>query len=590
MYEKFGAIVKNQRVEFQLFLPDATQYIRGGDPRIEKIQVIGDFQSKIGGKNWEIASAPVMTRQSHPKGWLYTYAMDRDLPDGFYQYKYYVTFQNQTTRWVTDPCTKYGGCDHENSAFVVDDQHTMVNAIQTRLPLKDLIIYELMIDDFTAEFRGDRAPIDAVWDKLDHLQTLGVNAVEFMPWTAWSGEGFSWGYDPFQFFSVEYRYIQDATDPRDKLAKLKRLINELHRCGIQVIMDGVFNHVTSRFAYLQLYQNPSDSPYIGSFEGGGFFEELDYRNVCTQEFILDVCTYWLDVFQIDGIRFDYTLGFYREHDPHIGITQLITEIKEYLIRSHKKNVALILEHLTDNRYEAINDTNQVGASGCWFDPFMYKSADYARNGNLDHDVLRILDANRDFATGKGPVTYIENHDHSTIVHQAGGRDKWFKTQPAAIALLTSPGAVMIHNGQEFGDDYWLPGSGDRRVRPRALHWQDYRHDFIGGRLFFIYQKLIALRKVHPALHSPHFFPARNHPDGYGAFLDKDVVVYHRYGSSERFIIIINYSDFDQRVDIPFSANGMWQDLLNDNTVHVNHYRLYYQRINSNWGRIYYQKG
>lgn len=590
MYEQFGAVVRDQHVEFQLFLPNATQYVRGGDPRIEKIQVIGDFQNKIGGENWEIASAPVMTRQSHPKGWLYTYVINSDLPNGFYQYKYYVTFQNQTTRWVTDPCSKYGGCRHENAAFVVDNQHTTVNSIQTRLPLKDLVIYELMIDDFTAEFRGDRAPIEAIWDKLDHLQTLGINAVEFMPWTAWAGEEFSWGYDPFQFFSVEYRYVRDTTDPCDKLAKLKRLINELHRRGIQVIMDGVFNHVTSQFAYLQLYQNPSDSPYIGSFEGGGFFEELDYRNACTQEFILDVCAYWFDVFQIDGIRFDYTLGFYREHDPDIGITQLITEVKAHLARSNKKNIALILEHLTDNRYEAINDTNQIGASGCWFDPFMYKSADYARNGNIDQDILRILDANRDFAAGKNPVIYIENHDHSTLVHQADGRDRWFKTQPAAIALLTSPGAVMIHNGQEYGDDYWLPGSGHGRVVPRQLHWQDYRHDFVGDRLFFIYQKLIALRKAHPALRSPHFFPVSNHPDGYGAFLDKDVVVYHRYGSSERFIIVINYSDFDQRVDIPFSTNGTWQDLLNDNTVHVNHFRLYYQRINSNWGRIYYQRG
>ena len=594
MYEQFGAIVKQKKVEFQLFLPNSTQYSLGGDPHIQEIRIRGDFQNKLGGKDWELASAPVMTKQSHPKGDFYTYKINQDLPEGFYQYKYYVTFQNQTTRWVTDPCAKWGGCQNENSAFVVGGNTTMVEPIKERLPLKDLILYELMIDDFTAEFRGTRAPIDAIDDKLDYLQQLGINAIEFMPWTAWSGSEFSWGYNPFQFFSVECRYVNDPTTPCDKLFKLKSLINELHKRKIHVIMDGVFNHVTSEFPYRQLYQDPHDSPFIGTFGGGGFFEELDYHNQCTQDFILDVCAYWFDVYQIDGIRFDYTLGFYQKGNGGQGISGLISEVKSHLAQTEKKNVSLILEHLTDNRFEAIDDTNQICASGCWFDPFMYKSFEYARNGNIDGDILRILDTHRDFAANKGPVTYIENHDHSRVIHEAGGRERWFKTQPAAIALLTAPGAVMIHNGQEFGEDYWLPGSGDGRVVPRALHW-NYCQDSIGKTLYHLYQKLIQIRNDHPALRSTNFFPTVNHPDGYGAFLDKDVVIIHRFGYDysshlEQFIIVINYSDFDQWVDIPFSANGGWEELLNGYTDYVSHFKLFHQKINSNWGRIYYQRG
>ena len=595
MYEKFGAIVTQKKVEFQLFVPNSSQYKRGGDPQIQEIRIRGDFQSKIGGKDWEFASAPVMTKNQHPQGWLYTYSINKNLPDGFYQYKYFVTFQNTTTRWITDPCAKWGGCDNENSAFVIGGNTTVVNSITERLPFKDLIIYELMIDNFTAEFRGNRAPVDAIiQDRLDYLQNLGINAIEFMPWTAWPGCDFSWGYNPFQFFSVECRYVNDHATPCDKLFKLKTLINELHARKIHVIMDGVFNHVTDEFPYRQLYQNPSDSPFIGQFEGGGFFEELDYHNQCTQDFIRDVCAYWFDVYQIDGIRFDYTLGFYNRGNLDQGIGHLISDVKSHLANTGKNNVSLILEHLTDNRFEAINDTNQIGASGCWFDPFMFKSAEYARNGNIDDEILRILDANRDFATNKGPVTYIENHDHSTIIHQAGGRDRWFKTQPAAITLLTSPGAVMLHNGQEFGEDYWLPGSGNGRVVPRALHW-NYCQDSVGKSLCYLYQKLIQIRNDHPALRSPNFFPTVNHPDGYGAFPDKDVVIYHRFGYSqsgqlERFIIVVNYSDFDQRIDVPFSANGMWDDLLNGCSDYVSNFKLFNQRINSNWGRVYYRRG
>ena len=72
-------------------------------------------------------------------------------------------------------------------------------------------------------------------------------------------------------------------------------------------------------------------------------------------------------------------------------------------------------------------------------------------------------------------------------------------------------------------------------------------------------------------------------------------MFHRFGSAtdgqfERFIIVINYSDFDQFVDIPFSVNGRWDDLLNEQSPVVENFRLLNQRINSNWGRIYYKKG
>jgi 1,4-alpha-glucan branching enzyme len=607
MYEQFGAVVhQDNKVEFKLFFPDnskdPTEYVRGGLPYIKEIRVRGDFQAQTGGQNWELATAPVMTKTAHPKGWLYMCKVDQALAEGFYQYKYFVTFENETTRWCGDPCTKYGGADeHENACFAVGGHSTAVNPITKRLPPKDLVLYELMIDDFTSEFRANRAPIDAVKDRLDYLQELGVNGIEFMPWTSWPGGGFSWGYDPVQFFAVEYRYIHDATEPADKLFRLQQLINELHARNMHVIMDGVFNHVRAGidpnhgFPYLWLYMDPADSPYIGAFARGGFFEEFDYNNGCVEEFIRDVCTYWLEAFQIDGIRFDFTLGFFQEGNRNVGIAKLISDVKTRLAPNGGNNVMLTLEHLTDNRFDAIDDTNQICADGCWLDPFMFKSFEYARSGNIDGEILRILNSNLDYAQGKAPVTYIENHDHSTIVREAGGRGRWFKTQAPAISLLTSPGIVLLHNGQEFGEDNFLPSDGPDRVQPRPLNWNNHSQDFAGKRLYEIYQRLIRIRKEHPSLRSANFFPFPfNHPDGYVCFPEKDVVVYHRYGAVpdgqlERFIIVINYSDFDQFLDVPFSVNGLWDDLLNDQSAIVENFRLSNQRIDSNWGRIYFKK-
>ena len=169
-----------------------------------------------------------------------------------------------------------------------------------------------------------------------------------------------------------------------------------------------------------------------------------------------------------------------------------------------------MEHLTDNRFEAIDDTNQVCADGCWLDPVMFKAFEYARSGNIDDEILRILNSNLDYAQGKAPVTYIENHDHSTIVREAGGRGRWFKTQAPAIALLTSPGIVLLHNGQEFGEDYFLPSAGAGRVQPRPLRWNSHSQDFVGSRLRAVYKKLIQIRKDLPRLCvRPIFFRFRS---------------------------------------------------------------------------------
>src|SRR3954469_21475550 len=205
MYEFFGAGVVGNIVTFRLFFPDSAadpnQYKRGGDPKIKSIRVRGDFQSKLGGVDWDLATSLKLTKKAHPKGSLYT-AKIPNLPDGFYEYKYFVEFQNGDTRWCNDPCAKYGGSQNENSAFVVGGSPFSISTVEKiakRLPIQDLVIYELMLDDFTKEYLNNRAPLDALLDKIDYLKDLGINAVEFMPWTAWLGDDFSWGYNPYAF-------------------------------------------------------------------------------------------------------------------------------------------------------------------------------------------------------------------------------------------------------------------------------------------------------------------------------------------------------------------------------------------------------
>jgi 1,4-alpha-glucan branching enzyme len=310
-----------------------------------------------------------------------------------------------------------------------------------------------------------------------------------------------------------------------------------------------------------------------------------------QAFIRDVCRYWLDTYELDGIRFDYTMGFYRQGHNDVGISKLLGDLRAHLDEAGRENVVLIVEHLTDNRYEAINDTNQMGATGCWFDPFMYECQHNGREGRAGGKTMRILNSKMDFEADKWPVTYIENHDHSRLANKVGGRLRWFKTQPAAIALFSAPGMTMIYNGQEIGEDYYLPDEGAGRVVPRPLRWQAFEDDPAGQRLHFLYSKLAGIRRDHPALRGPNVFPQVEAQEGYG-IVNESLIIFHRYGETEeglaRYIIVVNFGDDDQWVRVPFSSNGQWKDLLNGETVEITDFWLPNCQVTSNWGRIFYQ--
>lgn len=629
MYASFGAHVSpapdpntgERSVEFSVFFPGATQYVAAGGPRIAKLEVAVSGPKTPPDPPIVLELTPAPFPATNPIGTRY--AASAPFGDGYYEYKYLVEFDNGEKRESSDPCARYGGQSNDNAAFVVGGSWPELIALDERKPLADLVVYELMIDDFAAKLAkaglADEtdAPLEAVRKQLDHIQKLGANAIAFMPWTAWPGNRFSWGYNPAFFFSVESLYMTSTAPGREleKLALLRELINACHERGIHVIMDAVFNHADSEngrgFPYVHLYEQAFESPFIGSFSGGGFFTNLDFQNECTHRFVADVCRYWIDEFGIDGIRFDYTLGFWAPDDRGHGLNRLIFDVRQHLRNTNQKNFALILEHLSDDRYLAIDVVNQVGATGCWFDPTMHvawRCLDNHRSTDglgeiVDLEVLRVVDAGRDFGPGRGAVAYIENHDHSRIAHRAGGRAFWWRTQPYAIALFTGTGTPMIYNGQELGEEYDFPESGDERVKARALNW-DRRNDTVATGLFALYQKLSAIRRGHPALRTRNIAPTHQdhwkrdlNPDGFGVSRSLNVLVFHRWGpdpdpsvaGEARYVVAINFAAADRTFTLRFPRTGKWKDLLSDWAFDATEGDARTLTVGSNWGHIFYWK-
>jgi pullulanase len=590
-------------VEFNVFFPS------GADPHIAELQVTGSFQSQLGGTDWDFTSAPQLTQHAHAEGSMWTYTTPKALPAGFYEYKYFVTFQNGERRWVSDPCTRYGGSNNQNAAIAVGGSWPDVRPLKNgRKPMRDLIVYELHLDDFTADFRDTRAPMDAATDKLDYLQGLGVNAVLFMPWTTWQNPSFDWGYTPFQYFAAEFRYVNDSTQPEEKLSALRNLINACHDRDIHVIMDGVFNHVHADFPYQYLYQSPSDCPFTAQSFGGTFtgLQDLDFYNTCTQELVRDVCTYWIGTFGIDGIRFDNTVNYNVPGDSR-GIPDLLDDIRAYVDQHGGGNFSLTLEHLS---MDAVSLVNSTRATSYWDNSLYQKCFDALWNESLDASILDTLDNQRWLTDpNKAPTLYLSNHDHSHVAWQAGARDnqggfEWYRTQPFAIALFTAPGTPMVHSGNEFAEDHWIPENDEntgRRVRPRPLRWPPAT-DAVAASTLRLYRRLGAIRQQYPGLRSTNFYPngwsgTALDPDGFGVDTARQVMLFHRWGTSDtgrlqRFYVVLNFSDQPQSVSVPFPENGPWTDLLANFdgtwTPSVSNFQLDLE-VSSHWGHVFFRE-
>ncbi len=199
-------------------------------------------------------------------------------------------------------------------------------------PLNDLIIYECHLRGFTEDPSSqvpEKGSFLGMISKIPHLLSLGVNAVELLPIFEFNeceniqkkGIYNFWGYSTVNFFCPMQRYAYDKKWEAPIL-EFKTLIRELHKNGIAVILDVVYNHTA---------ENGSDGTTI-SFKGlakntyysfdkkGDYFNfsgtgnTLNCNNPVTAKFIVDSLIYWADEMQVDGFRFDLASIFTRGPD------------------------------------------------------------------------------------------------------------------------------------------------------------------------------------------------------------------------------------------------------------------------------------
>jgi glycogen operon protein len=227
-------------------------------------------------------------------------------------------------------------------------------------PYSETIIYEMHVGGFTRHHSSgvaakERGTYAGLIQKIPYLQDLGVTAVELLPvfqfdeQEAFAGLTNYWGYNPVSFFTPHLGYSSNK-DPLEALNEFRDMVKALHRAGIEVILDVVYNHTAEgnelgpTFCFKGLenityYMHSKDKAQFANYSGTG--NTLNANHAVVRRLIRDSLQYWVEEMHVDGFRFDLAAVLSRdgtgrplvsppilwdiETDPILSGTKLIAE-------------------------------------------------------------------------------------------------------------------------------------------------------------------------------------------------------------------------------------------------------------------------
>ena len=243
-------------------------------------------------------------------------------------------------------------------ARVTSDEYDWEGDEPLRLPLRDAVIYELHVGGFTRHpSSGVSHPgtFGAVIEKIPYLRELGVTHIELMPVMAYDAQDVPpctaalglenyWGYSTHSYFAPHPGYALDPARARDEF---RDLVKALHRAGIGVILDVVFNHTAEGGAdgptisfkglgnEIFYHLDPIDQRLYRDFTGCG--NTVNANHPMVTRFLIDCLEYWVREMHVDGFRFDLASALARGEDgnPQFHAPFLwSTELSPVLGRSH----------------------------------------------------------------------------------------------------------------------------------------------------------------------------------------------------------------------------------------------------------------
>ncbi|MDG1781919.1 MAG: alpha-amylase family glycosyl hydrolase [Flavobacteriales bacterium] len=502
------------------YIDDTTVILRVFAPEKENIFVIGDFN------DWQLGLDYQMSRSVD--GNTYWVEITGLTPDQEYRFHYNILPGNirvgdayaekYLDKWHDPwiPEENYPNLMEFPDGLTSNEPVSILQTAQTPFDWTDndferptndkLVIYELLVRDFSEE-----RTFDFITDTLDYIESLGVNAIELMPFVEFNGND-SWGYNNSMYFAPDKYYGTKES--------IQNFVNEAHNRGIAVILDIAFNHADLPNPFLRMYWDEdfgdfgapaTNNPWFNQTAPHDltFFFDWDHEAFKTKEFVKRFMDFWLEEYHLDGWRWDFTQGMTQTNTLGSWAGNYdqsrIDILNEYAyhIWNDDPSVYMILEHWTDNAEETALANNGFMLWGNVCHEFQEASMGYAS------DFQWASYQNRGW-NDPHLITYLESHDEERLMYknfEFGNSNGDYDITEMTTALeriemsyvfhTSIPGPKMIWQFAELGYDYsinYCPDgtiNDDCRVSAKPVRW-DYRED---ADRYKVYQVMAAVNKL-----------------------------------------------------------------------------------------------
>ena len=326
-------------------------------------------------------------------------------------------------------------------------------------------MYPIGMTGAPRENRGEEVVhrFEALDKWIPYIADMGCTAIYIGPLF----ESSTHGYDTKDYKLVDRR-LGDNED-------FKRFVNKAHEAGIKVVVDGVFNHTGREFFTFQdIQKNREQSPYCSWYKGVNFgwnspyndgfgyeawrncFElvNLNLWEPAVREYLLEVIDFWIDTFDIDGIRLDCAdcleFSFMEEMRRRTGEKKadfwLMGEVihgdySRYIQDGQKMLHSVTNYELHKGLYSGHNDHNYF---------------------EIAHTIRREFDENGGIYKGMKLYSFVDNHDVDRIISKINIKDHIY---PIYTLLFTLPGIPSVYYGSEWGIEGRKEGGNDNPLRP-----------------------------------------------------------------------------------------------------------------------------
>lgn len=435
---------------------------------------------------------------------------------------------------------------------------------------KNLMIYELLIRDFTAQHS-----YQSLIDSLQYLKNIGINAIELMPINEFDGNE-SWGYNSSFYFAPDKYY-----GPKNKL---KEFIDKCHLNGIAVILDVVYNHCTGNAPQAKMYWDAANNrpapnnPWLNPVapHAYAFFNDFNHTSTATQYLVQRALNFWISEYRVDGYRLDLAKGFTQTASNTTTIENYdptrVTNLKRYYDGTVPNNPGtyMILEFLGTTPSQEEQEYAAHGFMLWGNSNYSYSQCSMGFVSNSDISAVVYSSSLRGF-NNPAAVGYMESHDEERMMYRNitfGNSSGSYnvrnlntalaRQEAAATVFFTVPGPKMIWQFGERGYDVPL-NFGGSNVANKPPRWE-YMTVPERVHLYNAYKSIIQLRLSNTAVFNNTSFTY-----DFNSGLVKVFQIADPNASGIKVTVVANL-DVDPRTkSVTFQSTGDWTNYISNGT-------------------------